>query len=68
MIQNGKNINLEMPRAGLAEVYCGGKPAAGLNLEPFWQAEEVAKKAGRGMWSLGDKYVSPREWRNSNKD
>ena len=68
MIQNGKNINLEMLRAGLAAVYHGGRPAPGLNLEPFWQGEEVAKKAGHGMWSLGDKYVSPREWRKSNKD
>ena len=56
------NINLEMVKAGLAEVY-RGKPASGLNMEPFWQAEDEAKKAGSGMWSLGDKYVSPRQWR-----
>jgi len=25
------------------------------------KAEEDAKRAGKGMWVLGDKYVSPRE-------
>jgi endonuclease YncB( thermonuclease family) len=29
-----KNVNLEMVRAGLAEVY-RGPPAKGLNLEPY---------------------------------
>ena len=57
-----KNVNLEMVKAGLAEVY-RGKPAGGLNLEPYWNAEAEAKKAGIGMWSLGDKYMSPKEWR-----
>ena len=59
---DGKNVNLEMIKAGLAEVYRG--PAAkGLDLEPYRQAEAEAKKNGIGMWSLGDKYVSPKEWR-----
>jgi micrococcal nuclease len=51
-----------MVKAGLAEVY-RGTPAKGQNMEPYWKAEEEARKAGRGMWVLGDKYVSPREWR-----
>lgn len=58
----GKNVNLEMVRAGLAEVY-RGTPAQGQNVEPYWEAEQEARKAGRGMWVQGDKYVSPREWR-----
>jgi len=58
----GNNLNLEMVKAGLAEVY-RGTPASGHNMEPYRQAEEEARKAGRGMWVLGDKYVSPREWR-----
>jgi micrococcal nuclease len=62
---NGKNVNIEMVQAGLAEVY-RGKPAAGLDMGPYWKAEEEARKAGRGMWQLGDKYVSPREWRRMN--
>jgi micrococcal nuclease len=59
-----KNVNLEMVRAGLAEVY-RGPPAKGLNLEPYWKAEKEAREAGREMWSLGDKYISPREWRRN---
>jgi micrococcal nuclease len=61
---NGKNVNLEMVQAGLAEVY-RGKPAAGLGMAPYWKAEEEAKAAKRGMWILEEKYVSPREWRRT---
>jgi len=57
-----RNINLEMVKAGLAEVY-RGKPAAGLNMEPYWKAEEEAKTAMRGMWVLGEKYQSPQDWK-----
>ena len=57
-----KDMNLEMVKAGLAEVY-RGKPADGLNLGLYWNAEAEAKKAGTGMWALGDKYISPKEWR-----
>ena len=61
---DGNNINLEMVKSGLAEVY-RGTPAKGQNMEPYWKAEEEAKRAGKGMWVLGDKYVSPREWRKA---
>ena len=59
-------MNLEMVKAGLAEVY-RGRPAGGLNLGPYWKAEAEAKKAGIGMWSLGDKYISPKAWRQMDK-
>jgi len=59
---DGNNVNLEMVKAGLAEVY-RGTPAKGQDVGPYWKAEEESRKAGRGMWVLGDKYVSPREWR-----
>jgi endonuclease YncB( thermonuclease family) len=59
-------VNLEMVNAGLAEVY-RGKPAPGLDLEPYWKAEVEAKKSKRNIWSLGDEYVSPRDWRKRNK-
>ena len=59
-------MNLEMVKAGLAEVY-RGKPAGGLDLGPYWNAEAEAKKAGIGMWSLGDKYISPKAWRQMDK-
>ena len=51
-----------MVRAGLAEVY-RGKPAGGLDLGPYWNAEAGAKNAGIGVWSLGEKYISPKKWR-----
>lgn len=63
---NGKNVNLAMVQVGLAEVY-RGRPAKGFDLDPYWNAEKEALNAGRGMWSLGDRYVSPREWRKRNR-
>ena len=40
---DGKNINLEMVRAGLAEVY-KGRPPHGFNMKPYQQAEVEAWK------------------------
>jgi micrococcal nuclease len=51
-----------MVKAGLAEVY-RGKPPEGFNSTPYLEAEAEAREAKRGMWSLGDEYISPREWR-----
>ena len=62
LYSNGKNVNLEMVRSGLAEVERENLPE-GFNLEPFLEAEREAKAAKRGMWRLGDEYVSPRDWR-----
>jgi endonuclease YncB( thermonuclease family) len=53
---NGKNVNIEMIQAGLAEVY-RGKPASGQDMVTYWKAEENAKVAQRGMWVQGDNYV-----------
>jgi micrococcal nuclease len=61
----GKNVNLEMVKAGYAEVY-RGTDAKGFDSAPYWKAEEEARAAKRGMWAQGDKYVSPREWRRTN--
>jgi micrococcal nuclease len=61
---DGSNINLEMVKSGLAEVY-RGTPAKAQNMEPYRKAEEEARKAGKGMWVLGVKYVSPRKWRKT---
>ena len=51
-------------KSGLAEVY-RGTPAKGQNMAPYWKAEEEARRARKGMWVLGNKYVSPREWRKT---
>ena len=63
---DGKNVNLEMVKAGLAEVY-RGKPAPGFDNRPYQNAEDEARRVGKGMWSLGDKYISPKEWRRMNR-
>ena len=51
---NGRNINLEMVRAGFAEVY-RERLHKDLDLEPYRRAEQEARKAGRGMWASGDR-------------
>lgn len=61
----GKSVNLEMIKAGYAEVY-RGTPAAGFDSAPYWKAEEEARGAKKGRWAQRDKYVSPREWRRVN--
>ncbi len=63
---NGKNINLEMVRAGLAEVY-RGKPPKDLNLDPFIRAEIQSRTAKKGIWIQGDRYISPRTWRKTQR-
>lgn len=58
---DGKNINLEMVRAGLAEVY-PEEPPKELNLDPFFKAERQSRAEKKGIWIQGDGYVSPRTW------
>jgi micrococcal nuclease len=55
-------VNLGMVRNGYAEVY-RGRPAPGFDNDPYWQAEAQAKAEKLNIWSLGDAYVSPKEWR-----
>jgi len=59
---NGRNVNLAMVRAGLAEVYRGRLPP-GFDSRPYFEAEASARRLGKGIWSLGRKYESPRQWR-----
>ena len=59
---DGANLNLEMVKAGFAEVY-RGRPAKGFDNEPYNNAEQNARANQNGMWILGDKYISPRDWR-----
>jgi endonuclease YncB( thermonuclease family) len=56
------NINIEMLRAGLAEVY-RGKPANGLDIAKYRDAENKAKQSVTGIWELRDQYFSPWDWR-----
>jgi hypothetical protein len=59
---DGKNVNLEMVKAGLAEVH-RGTHAPGFDPSPYLEAEKEAREAKRGMWVQGEKYLSPRDWR-----
>ena len=59
---NNKNINIEMINAGLAEFY-RGKPSRGFDIGLNLETEKRAREAKTGMWSLGDKYISPKDWR-----
>jgi micrococcal nuclease len=63
----GKNINLEMIRQGMAEVY-KGSPPDGFNTCLYRKAEKEAKGALIGIWSQGDKYISPSQWRRTNRE
>jgi endonuclease YncB( thermonuclease family) len=64
---DGNNVNLEMVKAGLAEAY-RGTPAPDQDIGPYWKTEEEVRKAGKGMWVQGNKYVSPREWRRTHQN
>lgn len=63
---DGRDVNLDLLRAGLAEVY-RGTSAAGPQMAIYREAEKEARSAGRGMWVLGESYVSPKEWRERQK-
>ena len=60
------NIGLELVESGLAETYSGVLPE-GFNAAAYKQAEIRAKKAGLGIWSLGDSYESPFRYRKRNR-
>ena len=55
-----------MIKAGLAEVY-QGKPLHGFDTTPYLQVEQEAQEAKPEMWSLGDKYSSPEEFRKMHR-
>lgn len=60
--ERGVNVNLELVRRGMAEAY-RGKPPSGFDVATYRQVESSARKMRRGIWSLGVKYKSPRQWR-----
>ena len=58
----GKNINLELVKKGLAEVYSGPPPPR-FNPASYLWAQGQAKKKKKGIWSLESAYESPWKWR-----
>jgi len=63
----GKNVNLALLKAGLAEVYRGKQPHT-FDAAPYKAAEREAKKAALGIWALGSVYISPKTWRKANQN
>jgi len=61
VIVDNRNVNIEMLKAGYAEVYRGDSLVEILDTKAYWQAEEEARAGKRGMWCRGN-YMSPREW------
>ncbi len=59
---DNKNINIEMIKAGLTEVY-KGKPSKKLDVQQYLKEEKKAKSSKLGMWAQGSSYISPKKWR-----
>ena len=64
---NGKNINLEMVKEGLAEVYRGKVTRTDFKLMPYHAVEREARNLQKGIWSMGTIYVSPKVWREKGR-
>ena len=62
---DGKNINIEIIKRGLAEVYRGNPPKT-LDIQLYFKEEEKARGAGKGIWQLKKNYKSPKQWRREN--
>jgi endonuclease YncB( thermonuclease family) len=62
----GKNVNLRMVQVGLAEADRGRLPKD-FDPKPYRTAEYHARKANRGIWSQGDDYISPQQWRKQQR-
>jgi len=60
---DGRNVNLALVAAGLAEVYRGRVPLD-FSKQPYLAAQKEARRAKRAMWSLGDRYEPPVVWKN----
>ncbi len=56
------DANRAMVIMGLAEVYRGDPHYMD---HPYYPYEEMAREEERGMWSLGDDYISPRTYRHT---
>lgn len=59
---NDTNVNLEMVKAGLAEVY-RGHGAFGNYKDQLLNAEKQARSAKQGMWIQGKDYERPMDFR-----
>lgn len=67
VVVDNRNINIEMLKAGYAEVCRGDSLVGILDTKAYWEAEEEARAAKRGMWSQGN-YMSPMKWRKTHQN
>lgn len=66
VFSGNENVGLALVENGLAEAY-RGKPAEGVNIRIYRDAERAARRSEKGIWSQGKSYVSPREWRKRHR-
>jgi len=59
---DGDTVNLEMVKAGFAEVYKGEQPKT-FDAKPYYEEELKAKRQAKGSWVDGYRFESPLEWR-----
>lgn len=64
---SGTNVNLQLVKAGLGEVYVGALPRDS-SLEPYFRNQQEARSAQRGIWGLGKARICPRKWRERCKE
>jgi endonuclease YncB( thermonuclease family) len=62
IFMDGKDINLAMIEAGLAEVYRGPKSDNPYKRQ-YQTTEDTARSAKKNMWIQGNMYESPRAYR-----
>lgn len=66
IVINNESANLKMVTEGWAEVYRGKAPTT-LDINSFESAENEARKAKRGIWSMPG-YESPKSWRKRQRN
>ncbi len=65
IFSGGRNINLIMVQTGMAEIYRGSLPSS-FDIAAYTTAQKTAKRNRTGIWSLGKRYKSPKQWRKEN--
>ncbi len=65
---NGEDMNMELIKAGLAEVSTDTFAAANRLARRYVQAQHQAWCAKKGVWGLGRSHVCPSRWRQRTKE
>ena len=65
---HGKDINMELIKAGLAEVSTESLATSNGIVKRYVEAQHQAWSGKRGIWRLGGGHVCPRKWRERTKE